>query len=57
MMKKRILLAKRKNTTNSASKSGMFFHFAVKFEFLAILASSNKVTQFRKTKTKTRCNL
>ena len=31
-MKKRILLAKRKNTTDSASKSGMFFHFAVKFE-------------------------
>ena len=26
------LLAKRKNTTDSASKSGMFFHFAVKFE-------------------------
>ena len=31
-MKERILLAKRKNTSNSASKSGMFFHFAVKFE-------------------------
>ena len=31
-MKKQILLAKRKNTTDSASKSGMFFHFAVKFE-------------------------
>jgi len=31
MMKKRILLAKRKNNTKSASKSGMFFHFAVKF--------------------------
>ena len=31
-MKEGILLAKRKNTSNSASKSGMFFHFAVKFE-------------------------
>ena len=27
-----ILLAKRKNTTDAASKSGMFFHFAFKFE-------------------------
>ena len=31
-MKEGILLAKRKNTSNSASKSGMFFHFAVNFE-------------------------
>ena len=31
-MKKRILLAKRKSTTDSESKSDIFFHFAVKFD-------------------------
>ena len=41
-MKKRILLAKRKNTTDSASKSGMFFHFAVKFELFKDICGIHK---------------
>ena len=41
-MKERILLAKRKNTSNSASKSGMFFHFAVKFELFKEFCSIHK---------------
>ena len=41
-MKKRILLAKTKNSTNSASKSGMFFHFAVKFKLFKEFCSIHK---------------
>ena len=41
-MEERILLAKRKNTSNSASKSGMFFHFAVKFELFKEFYSIHK---------------
>ena len=41
-MKERILLAKRNNTSNSASKSGMFFHFAVKFELFKEFCSIHK---------------
>ena len=41
-MKERILIAKRKNTSNSASKAGMFFHFAVKFELFKEFCSIHK---------------
>ena len=41
-MKERILLAKRKNASNAASKSGMFFHFAVRFELFKEFCSIHK---------------